>query len=115
MATKKYKETVASVVAVAVGAYLLGKAAKNKPLSEEGVMGVKTTIGDFWATKWGNYQYKIVYQSPATGRIWAWLTNDEEWYDIVMQRESHTKKQLESLKWNIKNYGWESDYSEYRR
>lgn len=30
MATKKYKETVASVIALAVGAFLLGRAMRNK-------------------------------------------------------------------------------------
>ena len=52
MAKKKYKETVASVVAVAVGAYLLGKAKRNQATT--GIGSIKSSIlitGDFQIVK----------------------------------------------------------------
>ena len=109
----KKKDNTLLYAGIAAAAILLLKK------KDTGMAGVgaryKTTIGDFWAKRWGNGQYKIIYQSPATGRVWAWLTHDEDWWNIVKHEAPYTQKDLESLKWHCKNDGWETDRNEYRR
>lgn len=71
MATKKYKETVASVVAVAVGAYLLGKATKKKD-SENGIGATKYEFVDGKVigvryrntSSYGNPSYWVTIETP---------------------------------------------------
>lgn len=112
MAKKKDNTLLYAGLGVAA-LFLLKK--RDSGMAGVGAGRYKTTIGDFWAKQWGNGQYKIIYQSPATGRIWVWLTHDEYWWNIVKYNEPYTQKDLESLKWHCKNDGWESDRSEYRR
>lgn len=105
MAKKKYKETVASVVAVAVGAFLLGRAKRNQDSSIGAVR--KTKVSDFYARRGNGYlSYYITYTSPVTGHEWEFHTHDEDEFELAKGWIDNPKqKDLDNLKWKCKNWG----------
>jgi hypothetical protein len=61
-------------------------------------MKTKISIYDFTFTPSGYGHYKIVYESPATGKQWSTTTNDMPLIDATKNSESPKVKDLNTLK-----------------
>ncbi len=65
----------------------------------------KISISDFQFVFSGYGYYKVIYTSPVTQKKWRQTTNNMPLIDATYHAEEPKKKDLERLKWEVKNYG----------
>jgi hypothetical protein len=63
----------------------------------------KTTKSDFQFFFNGYGHYKVIYQSPVTGKKWVKVTNDMPLIDATKNEDAPKRKDLEMLKFICKN------------
>ena len=66
-------------------------------------MESKISINDFMFHKTGYGHYRVIYTSPKTNKTWTKTFNDMTIIDKTKNVDNPKKKDLEMLKWLIKN------------
>lgn len=66
-------------------------------------MKTKIDISDFAFMPAGHGHYKVTYTSPVTGKQWTATINDMPLLDAVRYSDRPKIKDLESLKYLVKN------------
>jgi hypothetical protein len=63
----------------------------------------RTTKADFQFFFSGHGHYKVIYESPTTGKKWAKVTNDMPLIDATKNEDAPKRKDLEMLKFICKH------------
>lgn len=66
-------------------------------------MRTKIQISDFSFIKQGYSLYRVIYESPITGKCWSTMINDMTLIDATLNADKPTAKDLNMLKWMCKN------------
>ncbi len=64
---------------------------------------IKISLSDFTFMPSGHGHYKVYYQSPKTGKMWSKTISDMTLIDRTKNSDNPKRKDLEYLKWHIKN------------
>jgi hypothetical protein len=67
------------------------------------IYSYKIKKSDFAFKQIGYGRWRVTYISPLTGKMWSTITTDSTLIDAVLHEEYPKKKDLESLKWIVKN------------
>lgn len=59
---------------------------------------MKTSIHDFSFVQLGHGKYRVIYESPATGKLWSVVITDMTIIDATKNSDSPKIKDLNSLK-----------------
>ena len=66
-------------------------------------MKTKISINDFSFSFSGYGHYKVTYTSPLTGKKWSTVTNNMPLIDATKNADEPKRKDLEELKYLVKN------------
>lgn len=66
-------------------------------------MRTKVRLSDFSFIKKGYGLYRVIYESPVTGKCWSTMINDMTLIDATLNADEPTAKNLNMLKWMCKN------------